>query len=193
MLLAASASQGLAQIDDGLISYWPLDVVQGTKTPDLISFYDMELVNLTSDDLVDGKHGKAFSFSNERQTLLQRVHEPSDNLPANKHESYTLPMWVNVTGEGQNDLRIFSEGNTSNSNPLFSTWGLTTAVLTEVLTSICVKVAGTPLVMLTQSSSHLTGPGAISPLFKPTARVLSMSMVLLMHWRFQTSPKGTGW
>ncbi|MDA7524126.1 PA14 domain-containing protein [Verrucomicrobia bacterium] len=120
MLLAASASQGLAQIDDGLISYWPLDVVQGTKTPDLISFYDMELVNLTSDDLVDGKHGKAFSFSNERQTLLQRVHEPSDNLPANKHESYTLSMWVNVTGEGQNDLRIFSEGNTSNSNPLFN-------------------------------------------------------------------------
>jgi len=120
MLLAASASQGLAQIDDGLISYWPLDVVQGTKTPDLISFYDMELVNLTSDDLVDGKHGKAFSFSNERQTLLQRVHEPSDNLPANKHESYTLSMWVNVAGEGQNDLRIFSEGNTSNSNPLFN-------------------------------------------------------------------------
>ncbi|MDA7628056.1 PA14 domain-containing protein [Verrucomicrobia bacterium] len=120
MLLAASGSQALAQIDDGLISYWPLDVVQGTKTPDLISFYDMELVNLTSDDLVDGKHGKAFSFSNERQTLLQRVHEPSDNLPANKHESYTLSMWVNVTGEGQNDLRIFSEGNTSNSNPLFN-------------------------------------------------------------------------
>ncbi|HCP39451.1 MAG TPA: hypothetical protein DIT98_16665, partial [Verrucomicrobiales bacterium] len=115
LLFAASGSQALGQIDDGLISYWPLDEVQGTKTPDLISFYDMELVNLTSDDLVDGKHGKAFSFSNERQTLLQRVHEPSDNLPANKHESYTLSMWVNVTGEGQNDLRIFSEGNTSNS------------------------------------------------------------------------------
>ncbi len=29
-------------------------------------------------------------------------------------------MWVNVVGEGQNDLRIFSEGNTSNSNPLFN-------------------------------------------------------------------------
>ena len=60
LLFAASGSQALGQIDDGLISYWPLDEVQGTKTPDLISFYDMELVNLTSDDLVDGKHGKAF-------------------------------------------------------------------------------------------------------------------------------------
>ncbi len=119
-LLAASGSQAFGQIDNGLISYWPLDEVQGTKTPDLVSFYDMELVNLTADDLVDGKHGKAFSFSNERQTLLQRVHEPDDNLPANKHESYTLSMWVNVTGEGQNDLRVFSEGNTSNSNPLFN-------------------------------------------------------------------------
>ena len=32
----------------------------------------------------------------------------------------TITMWVNVVGEGQNDLRVFSEGNTENSNPLFN-------------------------------------------------------------------------
>jgi hypothetical protein len=120
LLLTALGSQVQGQIDSGLVSYWPLDEIQGTKTPDVKSFYDMELSNLTSDDVVPGKHGNAFSFSNERQTLLSRVHEAGDNLPANKHESHTISMWVNVEGEGQNDLRVFSEGNTSNSNPLFN-------------------------------------------------------------------------
>ena len=32
-----------AQLSDGLVSYWPLDEVQGSKTPDLVSGYDMDL------------------------------------------------------------------------------------------------------------------------------------------------------
>ncbi|MBT5925946.1 MAG: hypothetical protein HOH33_04955, partial [Verrucomicrobia bacterium] len=119
-LLAASGSQALGQIDNGLVSYWALDELQGTKTPDAVSFYDMDAANLTDDDIVPGKFGNAFSFSNERQTLLSRVHAPDENLPANKHESHTVSMWVNVVGEGQTDLRVFSEGNTSDSNPLFN-------------------------------------------------------------------------
>ncbi len=109
-----------AQISDGLVSYWPLDEIQGTKTPDLVSFYDMELSNLEASDVVAGKYGNAFSFENARQTLLSRVHAADEDLPANKHRSHTISMWVNVVGEGQNDLRIFSEGNTANSNPLFN-------------------------------------------------------------------------
>ena len=109
-----------AQISDGLVSYWPLDEIQGTKTPDLVSFYDMDVTNLEAGDVVAGRHGNAFSFDNARQTLLSRVHDAGDDLPANKHRSHTISMWVNVVGEGQNDLRIFSEGNTENSNPLFN-------------------------------------------------------------------------
>ncbi|MEK9863957.1 MAG: hypothetical protein VW804_12450, partial [Verrucomicrobiota bacterium] len=42
----ALAGHANAQIGNGLVSYWPLDEIQGTKTPDLVSFYDMELSNL---------------------------------------------------------------------------------------------------------------------------------------------------
>ena len=119
-LLLAASGQLQGQISNGLVSYWPLDALNGTKTPDTVSFYDMDAANLTADDVVPGKFGNAFSFSNERQTLLSRVHEADDNLPANKHAAHTISMWVNVAGAGQNDLRVFSEGNTTDSNPLFN-------------------------------------------------------------------------
>ena len=109
-----------AQLKDGLIAYWPLDEVQGTKTPELVNGYDMELTNLSAEDVVEGRIGNAFSFSNEKQTLLSRVHDEADQLPANKHESHTVSMWSKVDGNGQNDLRLFSEANTGNSDPLFN-------------------------------------------------------------------------
>lgn len=118
--LATGVAVSHGQLSDGLVSYWPLDEVQGSKTPDLVSGYDMDLTNLTASDLVSGHKGNAFSFSNANQTLLSRVHNAGEDLPVNQHESYTISMWVNVTGTGQNDLRVFSEGNTENSNPLFN-------------------------------------------------------------------------
>jgi len=124
LLLSALFFVGLstlnAQLKDGLIAYWPLDEVQGTKTPELINGYDMELTNLSADDVVEGRIGNAFSFSNEKQTLLSRVHDADDELPANKYESFSISMWSKVDGNGQNDLRLFSEGHTGNSNPLFN-------------------------------------------------------------------------
>ena len=106
---------------DGIIAYWPLDEVNGERTPELVNGYDMELVNLSGDDLVEGKDRSAFLFDVERQTLLQRISAEGDKLPANEqHEAWTVSMWVNGKGEGQNDLRVFSEGSTENSNPLFN-------------------------------------------------------------------------
>jgi hypothetical protein len=119
-LLAGFAHLKAQDLASGLVAYWPLDVVQGTKTPDLVNGYDMELSNLTSDDLVDGQSGQAMAFSFDRQTLLSRVHEAGEDLPANQHDSWTLSIWAQLDGNGQNDLRIFSEGNTTDSNPLFN-------------------------------------------------------------------------
>jgi hypothetical protein len=79
-------------LSNDLVSYWPLDEVQGTKTPDLVSGYDMDLSNLTAADLVEGKVGKAFSFSNARKTLLSRVHKAGEQLPINQHPSFTIPF-----------------------------------------------------------------------------------------------------
>ena len=72
---------------EGLVAHWPLDEIQGTKTPDIVNGYDMELANLTDGDVVDGKNGNAFSFDNARQTLLSRVHEADEDLPANNIEN----------------------------------------------------------------------------------------------------------
>ncbi len=104
----------------GMVAYWPLDEVLGVKTPDLVNGYDMELANLSAADLVDGKYGKAFKFENARQTLLRRVNAPGEQLPINQYPALTISMWANVTGTGLTDLRLFSEGSTSNNDPLFN-------------------------------------------------------------------------
>lgn len=104
----------------GLVSYWPLDEIQGNKTPDKVSGYDMEIFNLTEEDVVEGQRGNAFQFDNTRNTILSRIHNPGENLPANQHDSFTISMWVNVVGTGQSDLRVFSEGSSLDNNPLFN-------------------------------------------------------------------------
>lgn len=119
-IIVLGSNRLYAQLDKDLVAYWPLDEVQGSKTPELINGYDMELNNMSADNVVEGKIGNAFSFSNEKQTLLSRVHAAADHLPANKHESFSISMWSKVDGNGQNDLRLFSEGNTGDSNPLFN-------------------------------------------------------------------------
>jgi hypothetical protein len=118
--LPQASAQPAQSLADGLVSYWPLDAVQGTKTPDRVSGYDMNLNNLTAGDVVAGYRSNCFSFVNARQTLLSRVHSPGEDLPINQHESFTISFWANGVGTGQNDLRFFSEGNTTNSNPLFN-------------------------------------------------------------------------
>jgi hypothetical protein len=107
-------------LKDGIVAYWPLDEVVGAKTPDLVSGYDMELANLTSADLVEGKRGKAFKFENARQTFLRRVNAPGEQLPINQYPAFTVTFWANVTGTGLTDLRLFSEGSTTNNDPLFN-------------------------------------------------------------------------
>ena len=123
ILVAATLAAGTiaqAQLSDGLVSYWPLDDVVGTKTPDLVSGYDMELNNLTAADLIIGQSGKAFLFDNTRQTMLSRLHSPGEQLPINQHPAFTISFWANVTGTGLTDLRMFSESSTADNNPLFN-------------------------------------------------------------------------
>jgi len=105
-------------LERGMLAYWPLDEVNGVKTPDKRSWYDMELVNLTEDDLVPGKWGQCFKFDSSKQTLLQFLSGPEDELPIYPHPSFTISLWVN--GDVQQDLRVFSEGSTASSRPLFN-------------------------------------------------------------------------
>ena len=106
----------------GLVSHWPMEEIQGAVTPDVVGGYHMDVVNLTEESLVPGHDGAgtAMSFDRADQTLLVRTSAPEDLLPINKHAAFTISMWVKVAGEGQNDLRLFSESSTGNNNPLFN-------------------------------------------------------------------------
>ena len=109
-----------ANMGEGLIAYWPLDTLHAGLTPDAVGSHDLKASNLTQESVVLGRHDRAFSFRSDQQTLLWRVHEPGQALPINQYPSFSLSMWVKVQGRGQHDLRLFSEGNTLDSNPLFN-------------------------------------------------------------------------
>jgi Concanavalin A-like lectin/glucanases superfamily len=117
-------SEGLSSvfspIAQGMVAYWPMDEVVGAKTPDLVNGYDMQLQNLTTADLVPGKVGKTFNFQNTRQTMLNRINSPGEQLPINQFPAFTVSMWAKVLGNNQTDLRLFSEASTSNNDPLFN-------------------------------------------------------------------------
>ena len=59
------------------------------------------------------------SFVAANQTLLGYQAGASDELPINKHEAFTISFWASGAA-GQSDLRLFSEGNLANNNPLFN-------------------------------------------------------------------------
>lgn len=105
-------------LTNGMVAYWPLDEVQGTKTPDLASGYDMDLVNLSGSDVVAGKWGSAIRFDATRQTMLKRVNNPGESLPIYNNPSFSVSLWVR--GLPQPDRRVFSEGSTANTQPLFN-------------------------------------------------------------------------
>ncbi|HOY60272.1 MAG TPA: hypothetical protein PK640_19305, partial [Verrucomicrobiota bacterium] len=69
------------ELTSQVVSLWRLDGVQGTKTYDVVSEYDMELVNLTAADVVAGKWGNCFQFDAARQTMLVRINNPGESLP----------------------------------------------------------------------------------------------------------------
>jgi hypothetical protein len=112
---------------DGLVAYWPLDVVIGDKTPDLVSGYDMSayagashtLTNGSAIVLTSGYRSNCVSFDVAKQTLLGYIAGPADDLPINKHAALTISFWVNAP-TAQPDRRPFSEGNVNNNNPLFN-------------------------------------------------------------------------
>lgn len=108
-------------ITNGLISYWPLDGILGSKTIDLVSSYDMSLANLSEADIVPGKWGNAFQM-NGTNSLLSRINNAGDALPIYQHPDFSVSLWVNapLPTASIRDRRVFSEGSTTSGTPLFN-------------------------------------------------------------------------
>lgn len=106
-------------LTNNIIAYWPLDQILGTKTPDIVSSYDMNLSpSMGPTNLVDGKFGKAMLFNNPSATMLSRANNPGEDLPISAKPNFTVSMWVN--GPAQPDHRVFSEGSHLQNNTLFN-------------------------------------------------------------------------
>ena len=103
-----------------LVAYLPLDTVAGTKTPGQKNNYDFTLDNLTAADLVRGKYGMCFALNSSKNTMIRRTHPAADDLPANKHASFTISFRAKVSYAGQTDKWLFGEGSSAGTNPLFA-------------------------------------------------------------------------
>jgi hypothetical protein len=116
LTLALATAQ--AALKDGLVAYWPLDEAVGTKTPDRVSGYDLDLVNLTGANLVSGRWGNAFRFTGTSSQYLKRISAPADRLPINQHPALTVSLWAKADGRlaGNNDKRLFTEASNGGNN-----------------------------------------------------------------------------
>ncbi|HEV8540873.1 MAG TPA: LamG domain-containing protein [Verrucomicrobiae bacterium] len=112
---------------NGLVSHWPLDVVIGDKTPDVVSGYDLSayvggghtLTNAKAIKIVQGYISNCVNFTAANQVLLGYIAGTNDDLPINKNNALTISFWANGAAN-QTDVRLFSEGKMDNNNPLFN-------------------------------------------------------------------------
>ncbi len=116
VLIAITSVLVCGNLNASLFVYLPFDEITGGFTPDLSgNGRDGQLDNIGSDNLVPGRFGQAFHFSNDEQTLVFLVGHSVTSGP-----EFTISFWVNAVGAGQNDLRLFSEGSQLSGNPLFN-------------------------------------------------------------------------
>ena len=109
----------LDNVTSGLIAHWPLDIVDGTTTPDLTTNGNhLTLVNMDASNIVGGTRSNAFQFNGTDEVAV-RYTTNSIGLPLYSNLAFTVSLWVNGLGT-QLDRRVFSEGSTTNNNPLLN-------------------------------------------------------------------------
>lgn len=121
LLLGASV---MAQSDlrQGLVAYLPFDTVNDDlTTPELVNSNDFQVVNMDASSLVPGHKGSALNFDGLSQYAV-RYHDltaPNTGLPITRARNFTISYWIKGTGAGQGDRRLFAEGSTSTTTPLY--------------------------------------------------------------------------
>jgi len=106
-------------LTNGMVAYWPLDSIIGVKTPDLVSAYDMTLINMAGGtNLVPGKWGSALSFDKTSSQYTRRAHAVGEALPANSVSNFTVSFWAKAPAAAGG--WAFAEGNTAGGNPAFA-------------------------------------------------------------------------
>ena len=119
-------SQGIPQIGNGIIAYWPMQSINGTETPDIVGGYNLTLSGKNGGlptitngagspaSLLNGESNNAIYLNAADNEELYYLAGASDALPINKQPQFTVSMWVraNVTNNSQN-VYAFVEDNAS--------------------------------------------------------------------------------
>ena len=108
-----------SDIRKDLVNYWPLDAIDSDGTlltsEDLYSGNAMVLMGFTAPtDVVPGKFANALDFDGARYTYR------TNGAPVYSSTNYSVSLWVRGDFTGQNDRRVYSEGSTTDADPLFT-------------------------------------------------------------------------
>jgi hypothetical protein len=122
LCLMATLVAARGSLIDGLVSYWPMDVTDGTSTPDMSFSNTMTgppTQTVVSTTNVSGFFSNAMVFNGT--TYLTNLHGSDGSvtgLPTYRvGASYTISMWVK--GAAQTAKYLYAEGNSANTGPLF--------------------------------------------------------------------------
>lgn len=115
--LLATALPSAAELQDGLISYWPFETMSERETPDLVSGNHLFLYNVASSNLVSGRHGKAASFDGT-SGFVAINYARSQTLAVHSCSNHTVAFWVKGPPNQSNKI-VFAEGLTTDIKPLF--------------------------------------------------------------------------
>src|SRR5262245_41166567 len=120
-IMASAAAP--VDIRQGLVAYWPLD-----ETPDGLTTLDqsplanhLNLVALDASNFVPGHRGNGAQFDGTSE-ILSRIYTvgAGAGLPVTPTRRFTVAFWVNGVGNTQGDRRMFSEGSSTVTQPLFN-------------------------------------------------------------------------
>src|SRR4051812_33959881 len=100
------AIQAQSDVRQGLVSYWPLDTLNGATAPDLAVGNNMTVTG--SPSLVPGTNGNAFPFttSSNYLSIAHGTNNATNGLPILLGGSYTVMLWVKgspVANNNSND------------------------------------------------------------------------------------------
>ena len=117
-----------ADVRDGLVAYWPLDVLTNDVNSGMNISPDLgpngnhlsDNFTMTSGDVVAGIRGSAVSFDGAAKYLSQ-VYAVGEGrgLPVYDARYYTVSFWVKGIGATQQARAVFAEANNANNNPFF--------------------------------------------------------------------------
>jgi hypothetical protein len=119
-LFAAASSFG-ADLRDGLVAYWPMDVGVGSfpvVTPDVVGGNDLTGPDMTDTAFSTGRTGQAVTFDGAAGYLTFLTPPEADTgLPVSRKGSWTLALWVKAEPQTAGNY-YYVDSSSVNPTPL---------------------------------------------------------------------------